>query len=375
MVYFLKCYSYDGMFCMIKHQNIKAVLASRIRQGDYATRPFPSVYKLAAELDVNPRTASKAMQALVEDGLLIKSRTGRIAPATFAQNRKLRIYMLAQAYRTPTIDDRFDAIQRLADRRGWTARLVGYAHPYDPVINETIDAADGLFVVPVDFPDAVIARLRDHARVVSLLGDLTAHGIPSLPLENPGMVDLLLDHLYAQGHRSIACFNTQPIGPAIHDRIEHWRQWMAIHRVTGPLINEPVAPPESAMIHARQVMTRWLKSGDLQGLSAVLVTTTSSAIGVMRAMADLGLRPGHDLAICANDTFGRLAECLIPSLTTALDAPEDPYFEMCLDWFAGRDTPWLGPLLVHRRDGELFIGESTSVARSPKPDAERAAIA
>jgi hypothetical protein len=94
----------------------------------------------------------------------------------------------------------------------------------------------------------------------------------------------------------------------------------------------------------------------------------------MRALVDHGLWPGRDIAVCAGD--GVLSQELIPSLTSPICPPDDPYFEMCLDWFASDEPQWSGPLLVQTLEGELFIGESTApnpgVLRRPDAAAEKA---
>jgi hypothetical protein len=350
------------MAAMATHREIKLLLANRIRQGDYQVRPFPSPYRLAEELDVDRRTASKAMQSLVEEGLLVKSETGRIAPASREEGNRLHLAMLAPAFGTPTIEGRFAIIQRLVERRGWSIRFVGFGHGDDPAIYETIDGVDLLFLAAAgELPEEVITRVRSRrAKVVSLLEDLTAYGIPSLPFDDFASVNQLLDHLHGEGHRSVACLNTQRHGRTVRGRIEHWQLWKATHQVSGELIDEPVNGPGSAMLHAREVTRQWLRDGRLDA-SAIFVTTGFAAIGVMRGLADEGLRPGVDIAVCAADAHGQVAECLVPSLTAALNAPEEPYFQMCLDWFASKETAWPGPLLVQPGAGRIFVGESTSL--------------
>ena len=61
-------------------------------------------------------------------------------------------------------------------------------------------------------PAAVARRLRGgRARLVALDADLTSHGIRSIDLIPPSSMQRLLDHLAGLGHRTIHCFNTQPV--------------------------------------------------------------------------------------------------------------------------------------------------------------------
>lgn len=346
---------------MSKHRNITKLLKNRIQRGDYQTRPFPSPVKLASELEVDRRTVSKAMMELEGDGLLSKTATGRITLVSNQNDKALHLAMVAPAYSTPTLTNRFVMLEQLATRRGWNVKLVGYTHDYDSVIYEAIDGFDGLFMAPLhdDFPSTVIAKLQaSDTKVVALMEDLTKHGIPSLRFENPSGIYQMLDHLYDIGHRSVACLNTQPGGRTIDDRINHWQLWKAIKKVSGPLINEPVEHFQNPMFQARIITNECIEKG-LLDVDAIFCTTGHTAIGVMRGLADKGLFPGRDIAVCASDGHGDIAQCLIPSLTCPYENPEEAYWEMCLDWFASDEPQWPGPLLVMPMDYNLFIGEST----------------
>jgi len=48
---------------------------------------------------------------------------------------------------------------------------------------------------------------------------------------------------------------------------------------------------------------------------------------------------------------------------TVLEPPEpDVHVELCVDWFAKRTEPWVGPLLIEPSTLSLFEGESTGPA-------------
>lgn len=352
---------------MARKREITTLLKTRIRQGDYRVRPFPSTASLAAELKIDRRTASKAMSELIQRGLLLKTETGRVRLAMPRENEKRTLAMLAPAYPSITFSGRFSVIEQLANRRGWDIKLIGYHHAQDPAIFEAIDRFDALFLVPNEdeFSQDAIAKLKaTGTKAVTFFADHTRQGIPSLRSENALSTQKLLDHLYDVGHRSVACLNTQPAGDAMQGRIRQWQAWKQARGIEGGLIDRPVEHGGSAMAQARSVARECLKDGSLK-VDAVYCTTGPAAIGLMRAMADLGLTPGRDLAVCsADDSVGAVAEYLSPSLTHLRPPQETPYFETCLDWFADDESPWLGPLLVQIEVGELFVGESTQRRQS-----------
>lgn len=347
---------------MSKHSQIKQLLKARIDRGDYQVRPFPSVTRLARELEVNRRTAAKAMEALVADGRLEKSTTGRIAPVSLEQKKTLNLGVLVPAFPSPVVASRFRSIEQATHRRGWDVKLVGYHHVDDPVVYEAIEGFDALFMLPLTetgFPGDVVAKLRSTGtKAVSLIADMTEHGLPSLTFENLASVSLVLDHLYALGHRRIAALNTQHRrGHIIARRIARYEQWKRGHGVEGPLFDEPVEIYEDTNVKACEVVRRCLEENRLDGVDAILCIT-GVALGVYRALADFGMVPGRDIAVAAADD-GRVANMLVPTLTAPIDASEGLQINACLDWFASDDPDWLGPLLVEAQAPTLFVGGST----------------
>lgn len=351
---------------MAKYKQITRLLKARIDRGDYQVRPFPSVTRLARELEINRRTAAKAMDTLVADGLLLKSTTGRIAPAAEPNPKTLSLGVLVPAYPSPVVASRFRTIEQATHRRGWDVKLVGYHHVDDPVVYEAIAGFDALFVLPLTetgFPDDVVSKLKaTGTKAVSLVADMTHHGLPCLSFENLSAVTIVLDHLYGLGHRRIACINTQHRrGNIIARRIARYTQWKRGRGVEGPLIDEPVQIYEDTASKAYEVVRRCLEDKRLDGVDAIFCVT-GVALGVYRALADFGMVPGREIAVAAADD-GQVGRLLVPSLTAPISSPEAMQINACLDWFASDDPEWPGPLLVQGDAPTLFVGESTDPPR------------
>jgi hypothetical protein len=121
------------------------------------------------------------------------------------------------------------------------------------------------------------------------------------------------------------------------------------------------------MPQARAVMSEHIKAGDLAAMDALFCTTGAAAIGAMRAMADHGLVPGRDIAVCAADGEGHIGKHLSPSLTFPQGPAEDPYWEMCLDWFGSENPEWPWPMIMLPTGYHLFVGESTDPDYKSEP--------
>jgi DNA-binding LacI/PurR family transcriptional regulator len=135
--------------------------------------------------------------------------------------------------------------------------------------------------------------------------------------------------------------------------------------VEGPLFNHPVLATGSAADHARKVFRDLLRGGSLKGVRTLFCTTTAAAFGAMRAMADAGLRPGVDLAVCSADSGFGAAQNYIPSLTCLYNPPMEPFVRLCLDWIATPNKAWPGTLLMQPTDVPVFLGESTGQYAPP----------
>lgn len=57
-----------------------------------------------------------------------------------------------------------------------------------------------------------------------------------------------------------------------------------------------------------------------------------------------------------------MARLQCPSRTAPEPPEPDLYVEVCVDWFARRTEPWVGPPLVEPSTLPLFKGESTGPA-------------
>lgn len=352
---------------MAKYLDVKNLLEKRVLHGDYLLQEFPTDRELAGELQVDTRTARKAVQELIDAGLLARQSNGRVAVcrAKEAAERVLRIALLTVSYPTPYAERWHGAIEAVAAKQGMIVRVVGFTHLDDPVIRETLRAFDGIFfsAPATDVPPTLLASIRDsRSPVVFLDLDVSAHGLPCLWLASPIYIRRLLDHLHALGHKQIACLNTQPHGEVIVQRLDQCKLWFAATNVVGRLIDEPVQPSDDAMRRAYDVMKRLLADGRFNA-TALCCMTSAAAKGAMRALHEAGLRVGTDISVCAAEDGAGEAQFLVPSLTSMRDADPQPYLSLCMDWMARGGRDWVGPLLVQPHEVPLFVGESTGPAR------------
>ncbi len=345
-----------------KAAEVISILERRIHGGDYLVAPLPAGRALAAELGVSYVTARKALQVMLERGLLERSPTGRLMLAGKGGSARIaQIAFLAPAFPSLDVMRWRLAIDRIISAAHCAVKSHFFDHWDDPVVLDVIERGDGAFLYPSSeqLTRTLERRIREHAnRVVVVDQDWSEYGLPSLCLSPPRFVQALLDHLAANGHKRIACLNTHPHDHAIDARITQYRLWIAAHGMDEELIDEPVRPGEDAAPRAREVMARVLRDG-LLGASALFTTTGSNAVGAMRALHAAGIAPGRDLAVCTLNDDG-LGDMLIPSLTAQAAVDPTPYLAIALDWILHPERPWQGPLLVQPERCLVAVRESTA---------------
>jgi len=315
------------------------------------------------EVGVSHNTARKAVQVLLDQGLLVRLENGRLAVRGSDDSPALepQIALLAPAWESNEVTRWQIALTRLCGRFGCSLRMVYYGHWDDPQLLTSLEKFDGAFFMPVPetMPEHFLPKFLAIQKPIVVLGrDWSEHGVPSMRLYTPVLVQKLLDHLESLGHRKIDCFNVQPTDSINEAQIQQWNIWRAARQMEGELINQPVQAYTETLSAAYQVIDRRIREGKLN-CTAILCIHERAASGAIRAMVDHGIRPGHDVAVCTIDDAGR-AEYNVPSLTSLRSPDPAPYASVCLEWMlAGENRRWHGPLMVQPEDVELAVREST----------------
>lgn len=351
---------------MPKFTRLSDILKERIDHGDYAFKDLPTERQLALEAGVSRMTARRALQQLAADGYLadnaLTSPTSRVKRS---EPKTRQIALLHPAYYNTGLDRWHRMLKGLVTERGWQLRPVQYVHWNDSFILDTLSGFDGVFLIASTetMPKPLLDRLAAAPYpLIALDFDLTHIGVPSVEPVPPGGIRQLMDHLYERGFRKIGLMNVQPAGPIIERRIEQCLSWAALHEVMCTLIDEPVKPYEAPIPRAHAVAKAKLASGELN-VDVVVGITIAATIGAMRAMQDVGISPGHDIAVCAIGGEG-IAEYHIPSITT-LDVPDrTAELSKGLDWIESGE-PWSGPLLM-LNETILAVRESTTMWHGPE---------
>ncbi|PZF58352.1 LacI family transcriptional regulator [Curtobacterium sp. MCSS17_008] len=166
--------------------------------------------------------------------------------------------------------------------------------------NRVLDALASL-TIPVTVPVVVAnAVQRDAARTPS------ARTVAAVAIDQAAGTTLVMDHLFARGHRRIVHI----AGPAVSQESEVRRETYArTMREAGldPVVLDGDWTPASGFAAARSI--------DVHAVDAVFAGNDQMALGVLHAFAEEGLRVPDDIAVVGFDDIPEAAH-FTPPLTT-----------------------------------------------------------
>lgn len=173
----------------------------------------------------------------------------------------------------------------------------------------------GLIVVGGDIRNGFIRSLQQRKIPVVIVDNcLYGTDVDAVVTDNSGGVRKLIDHLYRLGHRRIGFIGGPMSHSSLAERyqtyravlrekgIEPQKEWSWIHSGPGPSVEQ-----------GYQAVLAWQAQG--LALTSLLTDNDSTAIGVLRACTERGIRIPGDLSVVGFDNIA-LAEHVSPGITS-----------------------------------------------------------
>lgn len=197
---------------------------------------------------------------------------------------------------------------------------------------------DGLLVVPAHGPASCLPDLnRTSTPWLTLDRELAGAKAPAVLVDNRGGARTATEHLLEHGRTRIACIaGPRDVMPAA-DRVAGWRD--ALDAAGLPIPSHSVWHGEFGRSAGYAVARDALAGG---GVDALFVASDEQAAGVLRALADLGLRCPEDIAVASFDGIAEAAYT-IPGLTT-MTQPFDEIAREAVSALLDRLDDPLGPV-------------------------------
>lgn len=253
---------------------------------------------------VSPETRENILAV----GRKLGYRPNRVA-AQLAGKKQLTIGVFLQDLHNEIFADIYDGIREVTDQAGKHLVLtVG-----DTVGSKDVEGLETLLENRVDIiiaagltlPDRLLKKYTSRVRLVSVSRLVT--GADCVYSDNHLGATLATTHLIERGHRDIV-FIANPPSDGYLDRRAGFED--AMHADSLP---PRVVEGSYSRVEVEQIALQLLKSADRP--SAIFAHNDQAAMGVMDAMAELGLTPGVDLAVVGYDNSS-LSKSPVSGLTT-----------------------------------------------------------
>jgi LacI family transcriptional regulator len=313
-----------------------------VRRADVAKLAGTSPAVVSYVLNDGPRTVAADTRARVLAAVEALGYRPNAVARSLRMNKTMTLGLVVPDTANPFFAELARAIEEAAFEHGYTL-LIGNAAEDDgrqtAYVRTFIQRqCDGLFLLPAHGPASCVADLtRAGTPWVVLDRHMPdAPDVPVITVDNRGGAETVTAHLLEHGHRRIACVAGPEDVQAATDRVSGWRDALAAAGVPeseAPLRHGPFGR-RAGYDAARQLLAD-------DSVDAVFAASDEQALGVLRAISELGLRCPDDIAVASFDgiaaggysapalttmaqPFGDLGTAAVDTLLDRIASPEIP---------------------------------------------------
>jgi LacI family transcriptional regulator, repressor for deo operon, udp, cdd, tsx, nupC, and nupG len=292
----------------------------RIQQGEYSVgRMLPSENKLCAMYGVERATIRRALDLMLTDGKIEKiPGLGTSLVGTESNNgarNKTLLFLLPKGiHNADRISEPFnaklmDAMEHECLSRGYD--LLYKSYKKNATAEDLIRTCNPCGVFFTSSLPVELYRALHHKGIPAVLVNQSHPVYPSVCLDNRGGAKMVMDYLFALGHRDIG-FLCGASGDQIQSsRFNGYREALESN---GVIINADwILEGDWSMESGKAAMQRLLKRDSRP--TALFAANDSMAIGAMMEALDSGLAVPGDISIVGFDNIDQSAY-VRPALTT-----------------------------------------------------------
>lgn len=298
-----------------KYITIKNRIKEDIEKGTY-TGKLPGERVLAKELTASYMTVRKAVNELVEEGILHKLTT----KGTFVSHRKMSPKItrnigffldkgIKQGVSSPYYSLVFKALEETVRKNGYTISLFTNFDDLNPLKNQK--KIDGVIICCFPRIEDNVQDVKKYFPIVLLDNIAADKSIPSVTIDNFNSCYQSTEYLLSLGHKRIGFVTGLMDSDVCKDRLLGYKK----------AISANGSPGDKTLIHKGDYS---YESGELAGKyflslskppTAIVCANDSMAIGVMKAIQEKGCRIPDDISIIGFDDI-EVASKVYPTLTT-----------------------------------------------------------
>jgi DNA-binding LacI/PurR family transcriptional regulator len=298
-----------------KYRRLADMLRSQIKLGELKTGDrLPSFAEMYREHGATKTTLRRVYELLEKDNL-IERRSGSgvyvAEPDRMRKTGKLGLlFRVGESYKHPYMMELLSSVRRVAKLQGLEIVLLDEE-------TETVEPgqADALLIA-CDEMEALLMKLPPdlpHVLLFQHSPDFTC-----VAPDDFGGGKIATRHLLELGHRRILCL---PCSNSNSIALLRLAGYKAAHKDAGIAVGEELVhflhkPPGGYRVEGEETMRFLLEDGwDKMKCTAILAQNDEVAIGVLKALADAGIRVPEEVSVVGFDGT-EVSDLCTPHLTT-----------------------------------------------------------
>ena len=344
-----------------KYVLVEDYIRQQIKQGKI-TDKLPGERKLAADLGYSYMTIRKAIENLVNEGVLYKIPTKGTYVADPRQRRvqtRTIGYFLDSSIEagltSPYYSLIFNALEKEAARHDYS--LVYFTDSESVKLKKVLQKLDGVIASCFYRIEGYVQRIKDQLPVVVIDNSAADKSIPSVIIDNFSALAQTVDYLCAIGHQRIGFMTGLEDSDVGKNRFAGYRAGLDRHEL--PFDESLVFRGDYSF--ASGISGAQYFIGMPKPPTAIVCANDSMALGAMTKLHERGLKVPDDFSVVGFDDIA-VASQVIPPLTTVA-APVDQIarqaFSLLKSLIEGES-----PAIQHiALPAELVVRQSSAPAR------------
>jgi DNA-binding LacI/PurR family transcriptional regulator len=315
-----------------KHLQLSTTLESEFRQVAAGT-PIPSVTALMSRFGVSQGTVVHALRNLRSKGVVTRP-PGRKRLVVLGQPGRpdavLNILLLRSPWSSPDYDAMNYALLEEANRQRLHIETQHAVEKNHEDLLRTLHSFDAVLLMPSSTdPSHLISAVEESGLpAVMLWEDPPSQTIFSVADEDFRVGQTATEYLIGLGHRRVVAFLSEPTQSSVRqNRLAGWEQALRNVGERHPkhfIINCSVEPGVEAIVGSYERLRRWLfQNGNRLPATSVFCLDWTGALGMLRALREVGIEVPRDVSILTHGGSNRLCEFSNPALSVIQSSTED----------------------------------------------------
>ena len=315
-----------------KHLQLSSALEDELRQMEAGT-PIPSVAALMSRFGVSQGTVVHALRTLRDNGVVTRP-PGRKRLVVLGQPGRsdavLNILLLRSPWSSPDYDAMNYALLEEANRQRLHLETLHVADKHREDLVRTLRSFDALLLMPSSTDPSHLMSVVEESGLptVMLWEDPPGRAIYGVSDEDLLVGQKATEYLLGLGHRRVVAFLSEPAQSSVQrKRLAGWEQALRQAGERHPkhyVINCSVEPGVEAIVGSYERLRRWLfQNGNRLPATSVFCLDWTGALGMLRALREVGIEVPRDVSILTHGGSNRLCEFTNPALSVIQSSTKD----------------------------------------------------